>query len=223
MKKHPTVYRKRSFSGFARKGISKILVLIFLMVIVLSSFGQSSSLKGIIKDKATGEAIPFANVVLYTDSILHAGGVSDYEGNYYIKPISNGNYDLKVYYVGYKTFIVKDLEFITGEVCIYHIEMEAEIIMLEEFVVEVYKIPFMDIDFSCGGGFREGHSSECYGNVGGVQSDTVVSFCCVGSLESKRLMLFDEDNNVNEKINEKNIIEFLEENFNFENGEWIIK
>jgi len=67
-------------------------------------------MKGVVIDKDTGEAIPFSNVVLYVDSIVYGGGTSDFDGKYIIEPISPGNYNLQITYLGYETIQVSGIQ-----------------------------------------------------------------------------------------------------------------
>lgn len=80
--------------------------LFFFLGIILSVnlivFSQSGELKGKITDKETKEPIPFANIIVEQGGKQYGGGTSDFDGNYTIKPIPPGRYDVKATYVGYK-------------------------------------------------------------------------------------------------------------------------
>ena len=64
-------------------------------------FAQSGSLEGKITDKNTGEPVPFANVVAKRNGNQIAGVTSDFDGNYTVKPLDPGTYDISVSFVGY--------------------------------------------------------------------------------------------------------------------------
>lgn len=64
---------------------------------------NSGALKGKIIDSQSNEPIPFANVILELNGSSYGGATSDFEGNYIIKPIPPGQYNLMVTYVGYNT------------------------------------------------------------------------------------------------------------------------
>lgn len=73
----------------------------------VSNANDSIVIKGVVKDKANGEKLPFVNIsVFYNDSIV-AKSITDIEGQYEIKiPKEYSRLDIKVFYVGYVTNIV---------------------------------------------------------------------------------------------------------------------
>ena len=87
--------------------------LLFITAVVLtaslSAFSQSGALKGKIIDKKTNEPIPFANIIIEQGGRQSGGTTTDFDGNYTIKPIPPGKYDLKATYVGYKPMMVRTL------------------------------------------------------------------------------------------------------------------
>ena len=82
---------------------------IYLLLSASVAFAQDGAIKGKIADKTTGESIPFANVIAERGGRLAGGATTDFDGNYTIKPIAPGKYNLKVTYVGYKTILMTDL------------------------------------------------------------------------------------------------------------------
>ena len=81
---------------------NKLYLLIVGLIFTSSSiFAQSGSLEGKITDKNTGETVPFANVVAERNGNQIAGVTTDFDGNYTIKPLDPGTYDLIVSFVGY--------------------------------------------------------------------------------------------------------------------------
>jgi hypothetical protein len=59
-------------------------------------------LKGKVTDKKTGEAPSLRQPVVENKGTQVAGGSTDFDGNYNIKPIDPGSYDVLVSYVGYQ-------------------------------------------------------------------------------------------------------------------------
>lgn len=68
---------------------------------VAYSQGNSGELKGTVKDGA-GEPVPFANVAVYRSGQLITGGVANLDGEYSIKPISVGTYEVLISAVNYQ-------------------------------------------------------------------------------------------------------------------------
>lgn len=84
-----------------RKGF-KIFLICIQFLFCLSSFSQESgknNINGFIRDKATGEPLPFANVMLKDTQI---GDASDVHGYYVINGIPPGKYTLVVLMMGYE-------------------------------------------------------------------------------------------------------------------------
>ena len=74
---------------------NKLQFLIVSLIFISSSIlAQSGSLEGKITDKNTGETVPFANVVAERNGNQVAGVTTDFDGNYTIKPLDPGTYDL---------------------------------------------------------------------------------------------------------------------------------
>lgn len=104
------------------------------------SFGQNASVtvSGLIKDKASNEALPFVNVVLKTeaDSAFVTGTVTDLDGRFSVSSVSPGNYFLEVSYVGY---VAKRQNLFVGNLSefldVNTIELETNSEQLEEVVV----------------------------------------------------------------------------------------
>ncbi|MDC1063899.1 carboxypeptidase-like regulatory domain-containing protein, partial [Flavobacteriales bacterium] len=83
--------------------LRKIYSIVALVCFSTFAFAQTGTLKGVISDVMTGEAIPFANVVIEKGGDQYAGTTTDFDGKYTIKPIEPGNYSIKATFVGYQT------------------------------------------------------------------------------------------------------------------------
>ncbi len=129
-----------------------LLTIGFILSANLLVLAQSGALKGKIFDKDTKEPIPFANIVMEIGGTMSGGATSDFDGNFTIKPIAPGTYDLKATYVGYKTVLVKGMVISSDQITFYDIEMESSAQQIEEFVVSDYAIPLIDKDKTVTGG-----------------------------------------------------------------------
>jgi len=129
--------------------------LLFTLCIVLTSwslaFAQQGRLKGVITDKATGETIPFANVVLESGGIQVGGASSDFDGNYDINPIPPGTYDLKATFVGYNTFIMKGVVIPPNKITFQPISLSMQSEVLDAVEVVDYKVPLISKDQTSSG------------------------------------------------------------------------
>jgi len=102
------------------------------------------ALKGKITDKSTGEAIPFANIVLYQNEKQITGALSDIDGFYTVKPITTGKYDVKVSYVGYQSTQITGIYINADKITFQDIALAASNLSLQEVEIVNYKVPVID-------------------------------------------------------------------------------
>ncbi len=123
--------------------MSKTLLSLFLPLLAATSIGfafvESSSISGTVKNKA-GEPIPFANVSLLQKETLVSATTTDIEGNYSIKEIPQGKYDIKVQCIGYKTITRSGIEIKTDINMVENFELEISETKLDEIVITEEKM-----------------------------------------------------------------------------------
>lgn len=128
-----------------------LLTLGLILTTGVMMFGQTSALQGKVIDKVTKEPIPFANIVLENKGSQIGGTMSDFDGNYQIKPIPPGNVDLKATFVGYKSILVTGITIGADKIRFYDIEMEPTVETLETVEVIAYQVPLIDKDQTASG------------------------------------------------------------------------
>ena len=69
-------------------------------------FGEKSTITGRVIDQATKEAMAYAAAILIKDGITITGVITDENGLFELKDIANGEYILRISYVGYTTLDV---------------------------------------------------------------------------------------------------------------------
>ena len=129
-----------------------------LFVLLLASgfsFAQQGggAIKGKVTDAANNEGVPFCNVIVYLNGNQVNGSTTDFDGNYSIKPIDAGTYEIEFSFVGYTLtrvngFVVKSnkTNFLDAKLA------ESDGIDLEEAVVIEYAVPLIDKDGGASGG-----------------------------------------------------------------------
>lgn len=128
-----------------------LCVLVFTTTIV--SFGQGlGTLQGKIKDKATGELLPFVNVVVELNGTQKGGGSSDFDGNYKISSIQPGTYTVRASSIGYKQRQIDGVVVKSNQIVFLDIELETGDVVLDEVVVTSYAVPLIDKDGGASGG-----------------------------------------------------------------------
>ncbi len=101
----------------------KVVLLIMLFTLlgnVILWAGITGRIKGVVKDVATGDILPGANIYIAGTNI---GTASDLHGNYSIENIQPGRYALKARYIGYKEVEIQ-VNIITGQTLKLDIEMQ---------------------------------------------------------------------------------------------------
>lgn len=123
-----------------------LLGLIFLCS-SLSVYAQvgTGTLQGKLTDASTGEPLPFVNIVLQKGDQQVAGGATDFDGKYTIKPINPGVYDVLVSYVGYNSKKIEGVKINNAKITFLDIALESGI-KLDEFEVVEYEVPLIDKD-----------------------------------------------------------------------------
>ncbi|GAP43500.1 TonB dependent receptor [Lentimicrobium saccharophilum] len=109
-------------------------------------FSQSGTLRGKVIDKTTKEPIPFVNIIVELGGTQAGGTTSDFDGNYTIKPITPGRYNLKATFVGFKPVMITGLIIKSDQITFQNVEMESTMIEIETFEIVEYAVPLIDKD-----------------------------------------------------------------------------
>lgn len=81
----------------------KKVFLLLLLIISISSFSQTGTIRGFVYDKNTTEVSMFTNVFLQNTQI---GSVTNVDGFFTISKVPIGSYNMLITYIGYDTLIV---------------------------------------------------------------------------------------------------------------------
>jgi len=109
-----------------------------------SAFAQEIS--GRVLDEKK-EPLPSAAVQVYQGGILKGGNITDYDGNYTIKPLDPGRYDVLILYTGYDSVKRTDVEVTPGSRTTQNITMQKPAgHQLATLIVTAYRKPLVDID-----------------------------------------------------------------------------
>ncbi|MFH0895058.1 MAG: carboxypeptidase regulatory-like domain-containing protein [Bacteroidota bacterium] len=114
-------------------------------------FAQSGALKGKVIDSQSKEPIPFANIVLETGGRQFTGATSDFDGNYTIKPLPPGKYDVKASYVGYKPLQINGVVANSDKITFLDISLDATVVNIDVFEVKDYRVPLISKDETSSG------------------------------------------------------------------------
>lgn len=105
---------------------------ILLAVAFAGAAAQTGSVTGTVNDRATGEPLPSANVLVVGTTL---GASTDPEGEFVIREVPVGTYQIRATLVGYEPVIVADVVVASGRPADVHIKMEQDAIGLGEVEV----------------------------------------------------------------------------------------
>lgn len=114
-----------------------LLASIFLTFILTIYLGLNDAkgqgvIKGVITDAKTHETIVGANVILQGTTM---GASSDLDGNYEIKNIPEGTYNVVVSFISYSTKIIPKVKVSKGQTIVLNIEIEEKVSSIEGITV----------------------------------------------------------------------------------------
>ena len=111
-----------------------LLCLLLAMGSLYSAEAQNATITGLVTEAATGDPLPFLNIVCRKDGKLEAGlgGTTDLDGKYSIS-IPAGTYQLEYIYLGLET-AVRDVTLGAGETLSLDIVLEESANILDEIV-----------------------------------------------------------------------------------------
>jgi len=133
--------------------LRKIYTLTLCLFIAATAFSQATTgtLNGTVSDKTTGEALPFATVVILDGTNQVAYGTTDFDGKYSIKPIDVGTYNVRCDFVGYNAKVVSGVVIAGGKIKFQNFKMESGV-NLDEVIITQYKKPLIEKDGGSSGG-----------------------------------------------------------------------
>ena len=132
-------------------GIAALLLAVLFQPTAAMAQSGSGTLKGKVTDVETGELLPFVNVVLFLNGNQVTGGNTDFDGEYTIKPINPGTYDVVFSFVGYTPKKVTGVKVTANKIQFVNATLGAGVMMDEAEVVE-YTVPLIDRDGGASGG-----------------------------------------------------------------------
>ncbi len=132
----------KSFKIKTLKNFCTGLILVTLLPIIL--FGRGAgTISGQVTDKNTGTPIPGVNIIVKG---TYYGTASDEDGNFFIRNVTAGVYDISVSMIGYKQTILAGIKVVEGETTRLDVELEETVLAAGEEVIVVGEKPILDVD-----------------------------------------------------------------------------
>lgn len=121
----------------------KFIIGSLFLLVSFSALGQVASLWGKATDKRTKEELIGVNVVIKGTSL---GASTDIDGNYTIKNIKPGQYNIEFSYIGYEKIMLTGIKLGPGENKILNVSLNASVVSFDEEVVIVGEKPLVDVE-----------------------------------------------------------------------------
>jgi len=119
------------------------LSLILFSTIFSNAFAQSGEIRGQIKEKGGKDGVPFASVAAIVGGQQVIATVTDLDGNYTLKPLNPGKYDVKATCVGYSPSQMSGVLVTVDKISFVNIDLMKGI-ETKEVLIEGYKVPLLD-------------------------------------------------------------------------------
>ena len=118
----------------------KLTIFSIIAILSISTIfaGETGKIKGVVKDKKTGEPLVGANILVKGTNL---GAATDINGNYFILRVPPGTYELVISYIGYRTITVKNIIVKTDLTTEVNVEMEPAEIQLEPVEITAEQKP----------------------------------------------------------------------------------
>ena len=119
-----------------------------------SLFAQSGAgeLRGKVQDAKTKEGIPFAAVIVESNGSQVAAQQTDFDGNFVIKPILPGKYDVRVKIIGYNERVISGVIITSNKQTYVNPDLSANVRNIQEVTVSDYAKPLIEKDNTTAGG-----------------------------------------------------------------------
>ncbi|MGF1584720.1 MAG: TonB-dependent receptor domain-containing protein [Bacteroidales bacterium] len=87
-------------------------IISFLFLSFNLSFSQTGEIKGVVKEKDSGETLPGAHIIIEGTNV---GVNTDFDGNFELKGLNAGTYNLQVSFISYTTELIENVQVISGQ------------------------------------------------------------------------------------------------------------
>ncbi len=118
--------------------------LLLLTFLLFSSYSIASILQGTVRDRETGESLPFVNITLHLKNQTPQTTPTDFDGNFQFSNLKPGEYSIKASFVGFQPIQVTGILIKLNETKIIKLTMTTSSIQMNEVVISRYRNKLID-------------------------------------------------------------------------------
>ncbi|MFZ7114667.1 MAG: TonB-dependent receptor domain-containing protein [Bacteroidota bacterium] len=119
------------------------LSLVVLILLGFTASAQTGEIRGKVTESGSSEGVPFASVTAKMNNSIIQGAITDIDGNYVIKPLNPGKYDIEVTSIGYQPARQTGITVSIDKISFVNMTI-GKGIDLKDFVITEYKVPLID-------------------------------------------------------------------------------
>ncbi|MCS6934998.1 MAG: carboxypeptidase regulatory-like domain-containing protein [Chitinophagales bacterium] len=125
--------------------MKKLFTIFGFLVLVATLRAQNGEISGKVLDE-NGEGVIGASVVIVDakGTPTGRGTVTDFDGNYSLKPLTPGKYNVQYSYVGYAKQVIQGIVVYDGKNTFQNVTLKPSSQVLGELEVVAYKVPLID-------------------------------------------------------------------------------
>ncbi|MCU0422907.1 MAG: carboxypeptidase regulatory-like domain-containing protein [Bacteroidia bacterium] len=127
------------------KKVYSLFMLLLAFCLGANAQSQLGEIRGKVTDGSTKKPMELVSITLELNGIVKARVYSDDDGDYIIKPLSPGNYTVKVSFIGYDNVTIDEVTVISDQVTYQNITMNPKGQTLREVVIKRRR-PLVDPD-----------------------------------------------------------------------------
>ncbi len=115
--------------------LRKLLITLGLLLLTHAALLAQGTLKGKITDSENGEALPYVNLIVTQGGQQRGGASSDDNGEYTVKSLPAGTYDIEVKYIGYADVKLQGVTVSASGFTVRNIKMTSTAYITNEVIV----------------------------------------------------------------------------------------
>lgn len=133
------------------KTLKSVLTVAFLTVGFAFAQTGLGSIKGTVKDKESGEPLPFVKILVMQNGQQKGFAATDFDGKFLVSSLPPGEYDVEIRFVGYQPVRQEGVVVSSDRYTILPMEMGSSSEMLDVVEVVHYEVPLINKDGGASG------------------------------------------------------------------------